>query len=47
MSQVASKLFDEWLEENTPPGLFDLPKEEPPSKGENANGKKGGKSPVS
>lgn len=28
MSQIAAQLFDEWLEKNTPPGLFDLePKE--------------------
>lgn len=28
MSQIAGQLIEQWLEENTPPGLFDLQKEQ-------------------
>lgn len=33
MSEVAQKLFDEWVQKNAPPGLFDLepnPQEDAP-----------------
>ncbi len=30
MSQVAEELFDNWVEKNAPPGLFDLEKESEP-----------------
>ncbi len=44
MSQVAEKLFDDWVQGNAPPGLFDLEKEsesqqdEPPTTGTSAKG---------
>ena len=47
MSQVAEELFDNWVQENAPPGLFDLEKEaqqdEPPATTNNSGGKGRGK----
>lgn len=49
MSQVAEELFDDWVQENAPPGLFDLEKESesqqeqpPATPGGKRQGKAGG-----